>query len=84
MWEPPVPGEYTIIATFKGSESYWSSYTETAIGVTEAPSPAGPIEPEPTEPIEAPLISTEVAIILAAVIVAVAVITGFWIIKKRK
>ncbi len=84
MWEPPVPGEYTIIATFGGSDSYFSSCAETAIGVTEAPSPAQPIEPEPTEPTEAPLIATEIAIILAAVIVAVAVLTGFWIIRKRK
>lgn len=81
MWEPPVPGKYTIIATFEGSDSYWSSYAETAIGVTEAPSPAGLIEPEPTE---APFITTEVAIILATVIVAVALIAGFWIVRKRK
>jgi len=50
MWEPPVPGEYTIIATFEGSDSYYRSYAETAIGITEPPSPAQPIEPEPTEP----------------------------------
>jgi outer membrane protein assembly factor BamB len=81
MWEPPVPGEYTIIATFEGSESYWRSYAETAVGVTEAPAAGGPIEPEPTE---APLITTELAIILAAVIVAVAVLAGFWIVRKRK
>jgi hypothetical protein len=84
MWEPPVPGEYTIIATFEGSESYFSSYSETAIGVEEATSPGGPIEPEPTEPSEAPLITTEMAIILAAVIVAVALIAGFFILRKRK
>jgi len=53
MWEPPVPGKYTIYATFEGSDAYYKSYAETAIGVTEAPSPAMPIEPEPTEP-EAP------------------------------
>jgi hypothetical protein len=35
LWEPPVPGEYTIIATFAGSASYYRSYAETAIGVTE-------------------------------------------------
>ena len=81
LWEPEVEGKYTIIATFEGSESYWSSYAETAIGVTKASSPGGPIEPEPTE---APLITTEMAIILAAVIVALAVILGFWIIRKRK
>jgi hypothetical protein len=50
MWEPPVPGKYTVIATFEGSEGYWPSQAETAFGVTEAPSPAQPIEPEPAEP----------------------------------
>jgi len=84
MWTPEVEGEYTIIATFEGSESYWRSYAETAIGITEAPTPSGPIEPEPTEPAEAPFITTEMAIIVAAVIVALAVIVGFWIIRKRK
>ena len=81
MWEPPVPGEYTIIATFAGSESYFSSYAETAIGVATAQSAGGPIEPEPTE---APLITTELAVIIAAVIIAIALIAGFWILRKRK
>jgi len=110
MWEPEHEGKYTIIATFEGSESYWSSYAETAIGVTEAPSPAAPIEPEPTEPeptepeptepeptepeptepeptepTEAPLITTEIAIIIAAVAIAVVIgIVSFWTLRKRK
>jgi outer membrane protein assembly factor BamB len=50
MWEPPVPGKYTIIATFEGSAAYYGSSAETSMGVTEAPSPAQPIEPEPTAP----------------------------------
>ena len=60
MFTPEVPGKYTIIATFEGSESYWRSTAETAIGVAEAPAWAQPIdtefkepeqtEPEPTEP----------------------------------
>jgi hypothetical protein len=81
MWEPPVPGEYTIIATFEGSDSYWSSYSETAIGVTEAPSPGGPIEPEPTEGFA--LGTTELAII-AIVIIAVVALVAFWARRKRK
>jgi outer membrane protein assembly factor BamB len=84
MWSPDIPGEYKIIATFEGSKSYYSSEATTYIAVTEAPSPAQPIEPEPTEPAEAPFITTEVAILLAAVIVAVTVIVGFWFIRKRK
>ena len=50
LWEPPVPGKYTIIATFEGSNSYYRSYAETAIGVTEAPSPSQSIEPESVAP----------------------------------
>jgi outer membrane protein assembly factor BamB len=49
-WEPPVPGEYIIMAEFEGSTSYGSSSASTYMVVEEAPSPAQPIEPEPTEP----------------------------------
>jgi hypothetical protein len=83
-WTPPDEGLYTIMATFAGSDSYWSSYDATGLSVGPAAAPSGPIEPEPTEPAEAPLITTETAIILAAVIVALAVIVGFWITRKRK
>jgi hypothetical protein len=83
QWCPEIEGKYTIMATFEGSEAYGSSYAETAVAVDPAPAPSGPIEPvEPTA--EAPFITTEVAILIAAVIVAVAVIVGFWIIRKRK
>ncbi len=37
MWTPEIEGEYTIVATFEGSESYWKSYAETATGVGPAP-----------------------------------------------
>jgi hypothetical protein len=48
MWEPPVEGEYTIVASFAGSDSYWGSTVETSISVTAeaagagAQGPAGP------------------------------------------
>jgi len=80
-WTPEEEGQYTIIATFLGDGSYGSSSAATGILVGPAAAPAGPIEPEPSE---APLITTEIAIIVAAVIVAVVVIVGFWIIRKRK
>jgi hypothetical protein len=50
IWQPPVPGEYHITATFEGSGSYWSSRATTYFGVSEAPSAAQPIEPDPTTP----------------------------------
>jgi hypothetical protein len=41
---PEVPGEYTVIATFEGSNGYWPSHAKTAINVEEAPTGT----PEPT------------------------------------
>jgi len=57
---------------------------------TEPTQPAAaftPTEPPPAEPTattEAPLITTELAVIIAAAIIAIALITGFWILRKRK
>jgi outer membrane protein assembly factor BamB len=80
-WKPENEGKYTIIATFEGSDSYYCSYAETAIGVDPAPAPAQPIEPE--EP-TAPLISTEVAIIAAVAVAVVIGIVTYWALRKRK
>ena len=42
---PEVPGEYTVIARFAGSNSYWPSNSKTAIKVDEATAAT----PEPTQ-----------------------------------
>jgi outer membrane protein assembly factor BamB len=83
MWTPEIEGEYTIIATFEGSDSYWSSYAETAIGVSPAPSSSAVIEPEPTETQGFALGTTELAIIAVAIIAVVGVV-AFWALRKRK
>jgi hypothetical protein len=82
MWTPPVSGKYTVFAYFDGSKSYWPSHAETAFGVEEV-SVLGPIEPEPTEP-EAPLITTEVAIIAAVAVASVIGVAAYWILRKRQ
>jgi outer membrane protein assembly factor BamB len=46
IWTPPTVGLYTITATFMGSDSYGSSYAETIVGATAAPSASG--QPTPT------------------------------------
>jgi hypothetical protein len=48
MWTPPVEGKYTITAAFEGSNSYYASSAETAIGVGAAISPAV-VTPVPTQ-----------------------------------
>jgi hypothetical protein len=39
MWTPSSEGEYTVYATFDGSDSYYGSYAQTALGITKAPTP---------------------------------------------
>ncbi len=39
-WVPPVPGLYTVTATFEGSESYYGSTAGTSFVVSEAAAPA--------------------------------------------
>ena len=95
LWAPPAEGEYTIIATFEGSESYWPSFAETAIGVTaapaasiapsaSAPSPSAPSTASPSIPpaVEAP--SIDIFMITAAVIVIAIIIASVIVLKRRR
>jgi outer membrane protein assembly factor BamB len=74
---PEVPGKYTIIATFEGSEGYWPSHAETAINVEEVPAAT----PAPT-PTPAPMTDTYVLGIGSAILIAV--IIGFVLLLLRK
>jgi hypothetical protein len=71
-WTPPnVPGTYTIVATFAGSNSYYPSSGETAAFVTQA----GVAAPAPTYPVPydytMTIIATGIAIIIAVAIVGI-------------
>ena len=74
---PDVPGTYTIIATFAGSESYYASYTETAMVITEAPAAT----PTPT-PLALPPTETYFAVSTIAIIIAIAIV-GLILLRKR-
>ncbi|PVX25048.1 MAG: hypothetical protein CW691_05750 [Candidatus Bathyarchaeum sp.] len=78
---PETVGTYMIIATFDGSESYYGSTSTTYLAVDEGATASTPIEPETGE---APLISTEVAIIAAVAVVCVIGVVAFWALRKRK
>jgi outer membrane protein assembly factor BamB len=74
LWEPLVPGEYTVIATFAGSGSYWPSYAETAVGVTEAPEATPAPTPEPATAAELYFMPMSIGIIVAIVVVGALII----------
>jgi hypothetical protein len=52
-WTPPMEGAYKIVATFEGSNSYWPSYAETAVGI-DAATPVASAAPTVT-PTSAPI-----------------------------
>ena len=74
---PEVPGKYTIVATFAGTESYWGSYAATAINVEEAPTAT----PVPT-PTPAPMTDTYIVGFGTAMLIAI--IVGFVLLLLRK
>ncbi|MFB3888027.1 MAG: PQQ-binding-like beta-propeller repeat protein [Candidatus Bathyarchaeia archaeon] len=43
LWKPQAEGKYTIVAKFEGSDSYYPSSAETAIGVDPAPAQPAPV-----------------------------------------
>jgi hypothetical protein len=77
MWNPDIPGQYTVIATFVGSESYGSSYAETYLGVVDAlQSPPGP------DATPAPMTDTYVMGFGIAILAAV-IIIGVLLLRKK-
>jgi hypothetical protein len=66
---PNIPGLYRIIATFKGSDSYGSSTSQTCMTVSEtAPTPS-PIQATTQQPTEMYFIISTIAIIIAVILV---------------
>jgi outer membrane protein assembly factor BamB len=74
---PEVPGLYTVIATFAGSDSYWPSYAETYLKVNEAPAAT----PEPT-PTPAPM--TDTYVLGTGIAIIIAIVIGFALLLLRK
>jgi hypothetical protein len=76
---PEVPGKYTVIATFCGSEAYYGSSAQTAIYVEQAPEPT----PTPT-PTPAPMTDAYVLGLGGASIAAIVAIGLVIILMLRK
>jgi hypothetical protein len=81
LWVPEVPGEYTIHVTFAGSESYWPTYAQTAIGVSQSPD----LTPEPTSNPQSTADMYFVPAIagLFVLVIVVAIVLALLMIRKR-
>ncbi len=68
-WTPTTEGEYTIVASFGGTQSYGSSSAETAVTVT--PATATTTQTTTNAPLDIYIIVATIVILIAIVIVAV-------------
>jgi len=73
-WTPIISGDYKVIATFDGSESYWGSCAETYFYASEAPQPTPEPTPEPASVADMYFLPMSIAIIIAIIVVAVVLI----------
>jgi hypothetical protein len=67
-WTPDIPGDFTVIATFAGSESYYASYDETFFTVSDSGPTASPYPETVLPPTEMYFAISTVAIIIAIAI----------------
>jgi hypothetical protein len=73
-WAPDIPGKYTVIASFAGSESYYSSYAEAAFTAEEAPTSTSEPTPMPASTADVYILPGIAGIIIAIVVVGLVII----------
>ena len=76
-WTPDISGDFKVIATFAGSESYWGSSDEAFFTAAEAPTPAPTQTQVAAPPTEMYLVGSTIAIIIAIAMV------GLLILRKK-
>jgi outer membrane protein assembly factor BamB len=68
---PEVPGDYTVFATFDGSNSYYGSFAETSLTVEDAPASTPESTPMPESAADLYFLPVSIGMIVAIVIVLV-------------
>ena len=69
-WKPDIPGQYTVYATFAGSNSYWASNAETAFTVdSSTTTPAATSQPVNQQSTQMYVLGIGAAIIIVIIIV---------------
>ncbi len=80
-WTPDIAGNYTVIANFAGTQSYYPSSAETSFYASPAPTPAATPQPAATQaPVGMYITLAVVAIIIA---IAIGFVATILTLKKR-
>jgi hypothetical protein len=73
-WTPIVPGDYKVIATYAGSNSYYGSCAETYFHATEAPQPTPAPTPEPASMTDTYVLGLGAGAIIAIIVIGLVII----------
>ncbi len=81
-WTPNISGNYTVIATFHGTNGYYPSYSETTFVVAEPHATIAPASPTPA-PSAADLYFVPAIAGLFVLIIIVAIVLAMLMLRKR-
>jgi hypothetical protein len=82
QWNPTTPGLYKVFATFGGSESYYNSYGQTFATVATATATSTPATTAPSNYATAADLTTNIAVVGIAIIIAIAIV-GLVLYRKK-
>jgi hypothetical protein len=73
-WTPNIVGNYTVIATFPGTNGYWPSYGQSSFNVMQSsvsPTPTGTSGPSATSMTDTYVLGSAIAIIVVIIIIGI-------------
>jgi hypothetical protein len=73
-WTPDISGNFTVVATFHGTNGYWSSYSETTFAVAEPHPTVAPTAAPPASMTDTYVLGTGIAIIIVLIIIGAAIL----------
>ncbi len=79
-WTPDIPGKYTVIATFAGTNAYYGSSAETSFAVDPAAATATPQPTQPTSMTDLYFVPAIVGLLIAVIVVGVIIVI---VVRKR-
>jgi hypothetical protein len=82
QWTPDIPGKYTVIATFHGTNGYWGSYSETSFAVDLAAPTTVPTNAPQTNLATTTDLMTYILVSAIAIIIAIAIATVLMLRKR--
>jgi hypothetical protein len=68
-WKPDIVGNFTVVATFQGTNGYWPSYSETSFVVDPAAPTPAPTAAPPASNTDTYILASAIAIIVVLIII---------------